>query len=195
MFSLPFITVVNHLLSQADWARAALAEHAGKSAQFEIFPTRIAFAVEAGGTLRAAPDTGEPDVVIRLTPATALQILGQGEKAWSKADVQGDSGFASVLSRVAANLRWDVEEDLSRVFGDIAAHRMAEGGRAAAAWPKQAAASLAGTFAEYLTEEKHLLVTPLLAAEFVHDVDELRDAVERLDKRLERLQQQIRGGG
>jgi len=195
MFSLPFITVVNHLLSQAEWARAALAEHAGKSAVVEVFPTRIAFSVESGGRLGAAAHAGEPDVVIRLTPATALQILAQGEKAWNKADVQGDTGFASALSRIAANLRWDVEEDLSRVFGDIAAHRLAEGGRAAAAWPKQAAESLAGALGEYLTEEKHLLVTPLRAAEFVREVDELRDAVERLDKRLERLQQQIRGDG
>lgn len=195
MFSLPFVTVVNHLLAQADWARAALAGHAGKNALIEVFPTRIAFTVDAGGTLSAAAHAGEPDLVIRLTPATALQILAQGEKAWSKADVQGDSGFASAISRVAANLRWDVEEDLSRVFGDIAAHRLALGARAAAAWPKQAAESLAGALGEYLTEEKHLLVTPLRAAEFVRDVDELRDAVERLDKRLERLQQQIRGGG
>ena len=195
MFSLPFITVVNHLLSQAEWARAALAEHAGKSAVVEVFPTRIAFSVESGGSLVAAAPAGEPDVVIRLTPATALQILAQGEKAWNKADVQGDTGFASALSRIAANLRWDVEEDLSRVFGDIAAHRLAQGGRAAAAWPKQAAESLAGALGEYLTEEKHLLVTPLRAAEFVREVDELRGAVERLDKRLERLQQQIRGDG
>ena len=195
MLSAPFITVVNHLLAQADWARAALAEHAGKSAVVEVFPTRIAFSVESGGTLGVAAPAGEPDVVIRLTPAAALQLLAQGEKAWAKADVQGDTGFASALSRIAANLRWDAEEDLSRVFGDIAAHRMAEGGRAAMAWPKQAAASLAGTLGEYLTEEKHLLVTPLRAAEFVREVDELRDAVERLDKRLDRLQQQIRGGG
>jgi len=194
MFSLPFITVVNHLLAQADWARAALAEHAGKSAQIEIFPTRVAFSVEAGGTLRAAADSTTPDVTIRLTPASALQILAQGEKAWNQADVQGDSGFASAISRIAANLRWDAEEDLSRVFGDVAAHRMARGGRAAAAWPKQAAQSLAAAIGEYLTEEKHLLVTPLRAAEFAREVDELRDAVERLDKRLERLQQQIDGG-
>jgi len=33
----------------------------------------------------------------------------------------------------------------------------------------------------------------LRAAEFIRDVDELRDAVERLDKRIERLQRQVRG--
>jgi ubiquinone biosynthesis protein UbiJ len=149
--------------------------------------------VEPGGTLHAAPESAAPAVTIRLTHATLLQILAEGEEAWRKAAVEGDTAFASAISKVVANLRWDVEEDLSRVFGDIAAQRMAAAGRSATAWPKQAAAGLAGSMAEFLTEEKNLLVTPLRAAEFVHDVDELRDAVERLDKRIEHLQQQISG--
>ncbi len=78
------------------------------------------------------------------------------------------------------------------MFGDIAAHRMADAGRSAAAWPGQAATGLAESFAEFLTEEKHLLVTPLRAAEFLRDVDELRDAAERLDKRIQHLQRRIR---
>jgi ubiquinone biosynthesis protein UbiJ len=193
MFSGPFSAFVNHLLAPAAWARATLAEHAGKIAVFDLFPLRVAVAVDADGTLSAAPAEASPAVTIRLTHATLLEILAEGEDAWRKADVAGDTGFASAISKVAANLRWDIEEDLSRVFGDIAAQRMAGAGRSVAAWPKQAAASLAGDVAEFLTEEKHLLVTPLRAAEFVHDVDELRDAVERLDKRIERLQRQVRG--
>ncbi len=194
MLSGPFSTFVNHLLAPAAWARENLAEHAGKIAVFDMFPLRVAVAVDPDGTLRAAPENVSPAVTIRLTPATVLQILAEGEDAWRKANVEGDTGFASAISKVAANLRWDIEEDLSRVFGDIAAHRMAEAGRTAAAWPKQAATSLAGNVAEFLTEEKHLLVTPLRAAEFVREVDELRDAVERLDKRIERLRRQVRGG-
>lgn len=194
MLSGPFRTFVNHLLAPAAWARESLAEHVGKIAVFDLFPLRVAVAVDSDGTLRPAPANASPAVIIRMNHATALQILAEGEDAWRKANVEGDTGFASVISKVAANLRWDVEEDLSRVVGDIAARRMAEAGRSAAAWPKQAATSLAGNVAEFLTEEKHLLVTPLRAAEFVRDVDELRDAVERLDKRIERLQRRVRGG-
>ncbi len=64
---------------------------------------------------------------------------------------------------------------------------MAQTGKAAAAWPRQVAQSVAANAAEYLTEEVQLLVTPLQAADFMREVDELRDAVERLDKRIERL--------
>jgi ubiquinone biosynthesis accessory factor UbiJ len=194
MFSGPFCRFVNHLLAPAAWAREILAGHAGKVAVFDLFPVRIGVAVDPEGTLHPAPANASPAVVIRLRQATVLQILAEGEPAWRKANVEGDTAFASAISKVAANLRWDFEEDLSRVFGDIAAHRMAESGRSAAAWPKQTASGIAASVAEYLTEEKHLLVTPLRAAEFVRDVDELRDAVERLDKRIERLQRPVRGG-
>ncbi|HVY08363.1 MAG TPA: sterol-binding protein [Burkholderiales bacterium] len=192
MLSAAFCTFVNHLLASAAWARSELREHAAKAAVFELFPARVAVTVNGEGMLEPAAPDAQPATLIRVTLATLPQLLAEGENAWRKAQVEGDTGFAASISRVAANLRWDVEEDLSKVFGDIAAHRMAEAGRSAAAWPKQAASGLAANVAEYLSEEKHVLVTPLQASEFVREVDELRDAVERLDKRLERLRQQAR---
>ncbi len=193
MLAEPFSAFANHLLAPAAWARETLAEHVGKVAVFELFPMRIAVMADAEGMLHAAAREAQPAVTIRLSYANLLLILSDGEAALRKADIEGDTGFASVIAKVAANLEWDVEEDLSRVVGDVGARRMAGAGRSAAAWPRQAAVSLAGSVAEYLTEEKHLLVTPLQAAEFVRDVDELRDAVERLDKRIERLQRPLRG--
>ena len=193
MLAAGFIAFANHVLEPAPWARAKLSAHAGKVALFDVFPARLAFAVAADGRLQPAPQEAAPAVTIRLTHLTLLEVLADGEEAWRKAEVTGDADFAAVISQVASNLRWDVEEDLSRVVGDIAAHRMAQAGRAAAAWPKQAAVSMAENAAEFLTEETSLLVTPLQAATFMREVDELRDAVERLDKRIERLSRQVHG--
>jgi len=193
MFAVAFVAFANHLLESASWARDKLSAHAGKTALFDVFPAKLAFAVAADGRLQPAPPEALPAVTIRLTHLTLLEVLADGEEAWRKAEVAGDTDFAAVISQVASNLRWDVEEDLSRVVGDIAAHRMAQAGRAAAAWPKGAAVSMAENVAEYLTEEKAVLVTPLQAAEFMREVDELRDAVERLDKRIERLLRRIQG--
>ena len=193
MLSRPFSSFANHLLASAEWARANLIAHAGKVAVFEVHPMQIAVVVDAEGRLRPAETSAAPSVTIRLTPATALQFMVEREAAWRNTEVEGDTDFAGALSRIAANIQWDIEEDLSRLFGDIAAHRLAAAGRAAAAWPKQAVVSMATGLAEFLTEEKHLLVTPLRATEFVAEVDELRDAVERLDKRIERLQRRTGG--
>jgi ubiquinone biosynthesis protein UbiJ len=177
----------NHVLAPANWAREKLAAHAGKTARFEVSAVRFALQVGSDSLLSPADETAEPAVVIRFQPGAVLRTLGDRQQAWRGASVEGDAEFASAISQVAANLEWDVEEDLSRLFGDIAAHRMAQAGRAATAWPRQAAQSLAANAAEYLTEEAKLLVTPLQAAEFMREVDELRDAVERLEKRIDRL--------
>jgi ubiquinone biosynthesis protein UbiJ len=57
-----------------------------------------------------------------------------------------------------------------------------------ARWRRDTARAANANLAEYLTEERHLLPTRLQAESFMHEVDELRDAVERLDKRLARLE-------
>ena len=177
----------NHVLASAGWAREALAPHAGKVARFELSAVRFTLQVRPDSLLAPARDAIEPSVVIRFQAGAVLGTLRDRRQAWRSAAVEGDAEFASAISQVAANLEWEVEEDLSRLFGDIAAHRLAQAGRTAAAWPRQAAQSLAANASEYLTEEARLLVTPLQAAEFVREVDELRDAVERLEKRIDHL--------
>jgi ubiquinone biosynthesis protein UbiJ len=85
------------------------------------------------------------------------------------------------------HLDWDVEEDLSRVFGDIVAHRLASGGKAFAAWQREAVLRLAENLVEYWTEEQPLLARPAEVETFCRDVDTLRDDVARLEKRIEHL--------
>jgi len=179
--------IANHLLAPANWARAELLPHAGKAARFELGAARFTVQVGEEGLLGPAAEGTVPDVHIRFQAGAVLRTLADRQQAWRGASIEGDAEFASSISRVAANIEWDLEEDLSRVVGDIAAHRLAQAGRSAAAWPRQVAQSLAANASEYFTEEAKLLVTPLQAAEFVREVDELRDAVERLEKRIDRL--------
>jgi ubiquinone biosynthesis protein UbiJ len=84
-------------------------------------------------------------------------------------------------------LRWDVEEDLSRVFGDVLAQRMVAGGRRLTAWNKEAAGKLAQNLAEYWIEEQPLLARPAAVRQFLNDADQLRDDLARLEKRIEAL--------
>ncbi|NIO39013.1 MAG: hypothetical protein GTO41_01695 [Burkholderiales bacterium] len=93
------------------------------------------------------------------------------------------------MSYVVANLRWDYEDDLSWLVGDVAGHRIARGVRHLSSWPADAMQSLARGLAEYLAEERRILTTPLRMEEFSEQVDELRNAVERLDKRIDKIAQ------
>jgi ubiquinone biosynthesis protein UbiJ len=100
-------------------------------------------------------------------------------------DINGDADFARAIHHVARNLRWDYEEDLSRMFGDIPAHRMARAGRTLRRWGEQAADNTARSFAEYWTEEQPLIAARRDLDEFSRAVDQLRDDAARLEKRLE----------
>jgi ubiquinone biosynthesis protein UbiJ len=128
-----------------------------------------------------------PDVIIHITPGLLLRMAARDDTAWREVKIEGDTGFAAAVNHLANNLRWDAEEDLSRIFGDIVAHRMVQTGRTLDQWRAQTTDNLIRSFAEYWTEEQPLIARALDVAQFNRDVDALRDDVARLEKRLETL--------
>ena len=167
---------LNHLLEQAAWARRQLSGFAGRRARFEMPPWKLAFRVDEQGRLAPADDQAV-DVTVVLPAGTPLVALQGMDRAMAAAHVTGNAEFATALSFVLKNLRWDVEEDLSKLVGDITAHRLVQGANRFVAWQQQAAIRLAENMAEYLTLENPLLVprVELLA---------LRDEIARLEAAL-----------
>ena len=178
---------VNHLLRGAGWARDELKRYSGRSARFEAFPFTLTLTVLDNGEVALAAADAAPAVTARLTPGLMLRLAARDETAWQDVEIAGDTDFAAAIHHVARNLRWDVEEDLSRVFGDIAAHRMAETGRTLNRWGAQAMENTGRAFAEYWTEERPLIAGKRDLDEFNRAVDALRDDVARLEKRLDIL--------
>ncbi len=187
MFDPAIISFINHLLHGASWARDQLKRFSGRTARFDAAPFGISLGVTDSGEVTMAAAGTAPDVTVRLTPGLLLRLAARDETAWREIEVSGDTDFASVINHVARNLRWDVEEDLSRVFGDVAAHRMAESGRILRRWGEQAAGNTGRSFAEYWTEENPLIASAHDLDQFNREVDRLRDDAARLEKRLERL--------
>ena len=101
--------------------------------------------------------------------------------------IVGDAALASAFIGVISGLRWDVEEDLSRIVGDVAAHRLTEAASALWAWHLTAAKNLAQSLAEYWTEEQPVIASREAVHGFNHAVDDLRDDAARLEQRIERL--------
>jgi ubiquinone biosynthesis protein UbiJ len=187
VFDPAVIAFINHLLRGASWAREALQRFAGKTARFDAAPFGLSLTVQDNGGVVAAAADAVPAVTITLTPGLALRIAARDETAWRDIGVSGDTDFAATLNHIARNLRWDVEEDLSRVFGDIAAHRMTESGRVFRRWGEQALENTGRSFAEYWTEEQPLVASAQDLEQFNREVDRLRDDVARLDKRVSSL--------
>lgn len=178
---------INHLLRGATWARDELKRFAGRTARFDLAPLALSLAVQEDGRVVPAATDSLPAVTIRLTPGLLLRLAARDEAAWREIEAAGDADFATAINHVARNLRWDVEEDLSRAFGDIAAHRMAESGRTLRRWGEQALENTGRSFAEYWTEEQPLIAAARDLEAFNRAVDELRDDVARFEKRLENL--------
>ena len=178
---------LNHVFRANTWAPTCLKSHAGKIARFRCPPFDFALGVTDAGEAAAVADAAKADVTVTLTPGLLLRIAARDASAWDDVKVEGDAEFAAAINHVVRNLRWDVEEDLSRVVGDIAAHRMVESGRKLDHWGRQGADNLARSFAEYWTEEQPLIAARADIEQFNREVDALRDDVARLEKRIEQI--------
>ncbi len=187
MFDPAAIAFINHLLRGASWAREDLGRFAGRTARFEAAPFALSLTVLDSGEVALAAADAAPAVIVKLTPGLMLRLAARDEAAWREIEIGGDTDFAAAINHVARNLRWDVEEDLSRLFGDIAAHRMAETGRTLQRWGRQALDNTGRSFTEYWTEEQPLIAGARDLEAFNRAVDELRDDAARLEKRAEHL--------
>jgi ubiquinone biosynthesis protein UbiJ len=92
---------------------------------------------------------------------------------------------------VVRNLRWDAEEDLSRVVGDILAHRLMNAARALKDGQARAWRALGENLSEYFAEEQEVLVNRANLGIFNDELRTLRDDIARLDKRTGRLARHV----
>jgi ubiquinone biosynthesis protein UbiJ len=182
------IAALNHLLGREPWARDRLISFAGKRLLFALPPLpNLALAILDSGLVAEARDAGGFDLTVRLTPALVPRLLLREPGAARSVGIEGDIELARTVEFLFEHLRWDVEDDLARAVGDVPAHRIGTAARAARLWQRDAGERLARNVSEFLTEEQPVLASRADVQEFVADVDEVRDAVERLEKRIARL--------
>lgn len=181
-----FFTAVNRILRRNSWALERLRAHAGKSVRLDCIPLVLAFTVLEHGEVAPGPPA-EPNATIRITPGVMLRMLARDDTAWHDVAVSGDTELAAAIHHVWRNIRWEAEEDLARVFGDVAAHRMAQTVAALDQWRAQSFDNFARTLSEYWTEEQPLIARAHDVGAFNREVDRLRDDVARVEKRVERL--------
>jgi len=182
----PWTRLINHILRATPRAMTRLQRFTGKTVAFKSGPFHLRLAVLASGEVDVASRESTPDVTVTAPPILLPRLAAREEAAFKQAVFEGDAEFAAEIAFLARNLEWDVEEDLSTVVGDIAAHRIVSTAKSLRAWRKDATARLGENVREYLTEERPALVPRRDMQEFLHEVDAVRDAVARLEKRLAR---------
>ena len=176
MIETPLAAALNHLLEGQSWARERLAPFCGKTIELRMPPfPDLRFVVLEGGLVQPVAREEEPSLAITFSLAGAPGLAG-------------DAALAQAARELMAHLRWDAEEDLSRLVGDIAARRLAQAGRDFSAWQADAGRRLGESVAAYLADEKRLLVLRPELERFAAAIAGLRSAIERLQERAARLE-------
>ena len=171
--------------------------------RLQSLKTRLAVSVESAASGAAATatandstaDSSSATATVVGTPPVLLGLLGNAEAEGfreSGAELSGDVATAEAFAELLRHARPDLEEELSRLIGDIAAHEVAGAARRTDDWAREAGSALTMNTSEFLQEEARQLPPRVEVNAFGRDVECLRDDVERAAQRLARIEQHRR---
>jgi ubiquinone biosynthesis protein UbiJ len=156
--------------------------------------TRVRALIHAGRLNLLAGDDSPADAVISGSPAALLSLLRTPSAASSTANhrntaqIRGNAEIANLYKELFSVGRPDFEEELARFIGDLPARQVARFAQEFGTWLKRARRTAGENLAEYWQEESRDLPSRTEAEEFLHGVDQLREAADRLEARIGHLQ-------
>ena len=169
-----------------------LARHAGKVVLLKLPVGNLFFELTPAGTLIAATDLDIPALELEVS-ADVLSALAGGsgglrEQAMKSVKITGDADLAQLLGRLAGQIRWEYEEDLAQLIGDAPANFAVRQGKKFVSAGRSAAADLLANLVEYVSEEKKVLLNKRDFMIRKNELNTLRDAVDRMEKRIQLLE-------
>ena len=172
-------------------AEARLAPLAGRWLKFDLEGLGIELWVGADGAtpiVRAEPEPGdrEPDTEVAGTPAALLAMALPDLDAGGRVRVEGDARLAQQFQQAVRGLDPDIEKALTEYFGDLLGPQIYRIVRETVAAGTTAARAGGEQVTHWLREESGLTPSPAEWREFRDGVDDLREAVDRLESRIRR---------
>lgn len=191
----PVAALLNRNIRAITPARELCARLSGKTVAVRAKDTSLAVYFRFGDDdVRLESEFGDdPDVAITgslLTLARLASVRDDDVSGFTGVDLTGDVGTARSFQRLLRHARPDVEEELSALVGDAAAHQLGRFARGVGRWAREAGTTMTGNVREYLQEESRELPGRYEFERFTSRVDALRDDVERLEARLRRLERE-----
>lgn len=190
---------LNRLLRLEDSALAACAALDGRRLALEASDLHWRLLIEpgAGGVRVTGGDELTADVTARAPAArllsSALRTAAGDHGLPRDLEVEGDSELLQRFVGILAEVGFDPEEWTARAVGDVAAHRLVEGARKWLGWGRRSAETLSYSGAEYLREETEDLARGGDIEAWMEAVERLREDTDRLEARLEQLEQRLVG--
>lgn len=188
---------VNRYLGLDPDAKRKIAELHGRVVGVELSGIGTLYLVPGPEGLQITTQhEGEPDCTLQGSALDLIRMSRSEDSAEhlfaGRVSIAGDSELGHRFGKILGAMDIDWEEQLSRITGDVVAHEMGKGARAMVNWGRVTADTAGKNLQEYLQEEVRLLPTRYEAEEFLTGVDTLRDDVERLQTRVERMRGRIR---
>ena len=187
-------SALNRALALDPDTRAALAPLEGRRIQLTLESPPLAMEIRVGGgELQVGPvsEIHEADLAVRSSLAgllSQLPFLRRDHGApVGKVRISGDAELARRMQQLAERFDPDWQQPFTSVFGEVIGVQVAQATRAALRQARDGAQRLAETTAEFLTEESRDVVGRAELNAFHDDVDSVRDGVERLAARVQRL--------
>ena len=123
------VLFINHVLMQEPEAQARLQRQKGRVVRLQWRDFSLQLAATPAGLCELAP-AATPDLLLTVTDTSPLDLARnalRGDKPGVR--IEGDVQFAAEVSWLVDHVRWDAEEDLSRLIGDAPAHTVGKLGR------------------------------------------------------------------
>jgi ubiquinone biosynthesis protein UbiJ len=193
MLLTPFQNLLNRNIAGSSAARAMCRRLSGKvlALKFEGIPFELFMQVDAEQVVVTSQSDATPSATLTGTPLAFVRLVGpKPEDALRGGSVHmiGDAETAQAFSELLRLARPDLEEELSRLVGDVPAHQIGQAARSVFEFARRSAATFTQNVAEFIQHESRDAPSRTEADEFSSSVDKLRDAVDRLDARIALLE-------
>jgi len=182
--------VLNHVLTLDSASADRLQALAGKRLRVRLLELEQAFTLSVFETqvVLSATDTDAVDCSITTRMAVLPELRDTANitrliKA-DALDIDGDPMLAQRISQLFLSLNIDWEAHLAARVGDVPAYWLSQVFQRSRAWLKQQHQQQSAWVAETLIEEKRLLVSRTEFEIFSDEIQQLRAALDRIERRI-----------
>jgi ubiquinone biosynthesis protein UbiJ len=187
--------LLNRCIQESTSARELLGALAGETLTIEVLGLGLTLSLAAQATgieLLAAAPRENAAVTVRGTPLDLMRLLGADPSAalrGSRTEVSGQLELAQKFADLLRLARPDIAREAARWVGDVPANEAARVLAMAQRWVLATLAAAERDIVEYLQEEGRALPAGPEAKTLQTEVERLRDDVEQVLARIERLEQ------
>jgi ubiquinone biosynthesis protein UbiJ len=187
------VAPIYNMLRSESWACKRLQPYGGKVIRIRVLPLfSSSLLINLDGEIQHTGNTLDPDTTLSISPIVLARLLARDETALGDIKREGNQPLAEAFIDIGrhVNFNFQIEQNISKVIGDIPAHRLAQASQRVVAWHFGSIGNLSQALAEYWTEENPLLAKTRTVNTLSDDIKTLAYDIDRLEERIKKLTEQ-----